>query len=1763
MDIREFRNKYPQYDSLSDDQLSRSVWNKWYKEKLDYDTFSRRFGVTKTVPQQVKETSQSLKEIQSFIAGGEKGNIPKDVHHPFEYDLMKRINRGELSPEDQYVVDMREIYKKPGTQEYKDKLARERTAKRLNERIDEITAKVQVPDDQKRRRQAAEEQRQKFIGKTWNRVERGTAMVVGGGLWLADQLTYLPAKVDPYIAKPLRNTVKEWNDRIRLALDSSEMQPVIDNTFDKYFGGAVETGPFLAAAIAPAVLSGGATLPSSLGGFLVAYGVEGNNIEQAALNQSKSWREARVRGIVGGVINGGIEIVGGHGGKYVKPLMLNKVATKIGKARYFSRRVLTTALAEGLKEELPQEAVAMILGADPPRNQDGSIDWYGAAKRLVDAGIMGTIIGGAFDVPFSAYGVSKLPDIGKQTAVSVGNGRIAAPGAVYAESRIRAEESGNTVNPWVRLNDKPGNAGRTLMMQFSSDLITKEEDPAAKSYYDKLYSTRPGYSRLGDTWEVPKWMGEIAHTVPDSDVYFVRDMAEAKEFLAKSGYDHIAFSALDVNKDHIKELAKDFEGDVSIGGYIDLKYFDDVKNAKTYKDVKEMTEDRGLEYKEGTNYTHFEGSRTIPRLCMSKGCLHKCAFCVVPKGVSEMSPEIMDMQADEIAKMDAKLVYLDDKTFGQSKNHDQLIRMYDRIKKKNPDFEGFIIQTTAAQMGKLDEQMMRDSHIKFVEIGVESYNDDILKANKKPANRKLIDAAANKARKLGVDLIPNIIIGLPQETAESYANTLQWIEDNADIISHLNIYNLALYEGTELAKSVGEKATLDDLNENKIKKSFHKEPEIHAAAAAEFYKLGSELLDTPLINDRLAPRTVDETIGAQYGFTSLQVNDILTKAEDRYRELKNKPVKKRSADQRKELAFLSRKRGDIEALIGDITSDKPLIKKLWKKPKLPSKKVLFRKGHQIPEQMGLTNEQRQNLMEIATGKRSMAEMSKEEMNKWVNYIEAELAARGETYVEQEPILPKLINQLRAISKQEAIAGAAIKLASGEMLTNGRTHGEILQNMAATGRKITNEEFTPDSSGFLTNRGKFVQPKEAYRIADKAGQIKSVEEGMLQEWIDRKHLVAEGIKFYAPGRKNRILNNRVTEYFKSKLSGLHSDFVRIERWLERLDGYERGPLHDTIWKRVKNADELRKVMISQNQEAFFRLIEESGNDATVWSGAKEQIVPGIELTPFEKIGVFLLAQNKHGFRYLTRGMAFSEEDIQAVEDALTEQELAIAEWLDQEYRAQWPVVRAAAMDVGIDPKVLEEELNYSPIMRTDYESEQDFVTLLAEQFNRQSLKPDEGFIKKRTEAVGKLELDAGVIYMVNVQRIETFKAMAPIARDLGKIFNNPEFKQAFNSATDENGMKILNQWLRDTIKGHLDGPRTKTAKIISTMRRNGIIYAIGWNIPSSLRQTLSGFNAMAVDPKMPKYMIDNLYKATSSKDGYKDIREFVISRSNLVRTRAYDRDLRRKWDAGRLAKRLQGKKPFDEKAVRWIRWMDDHTVTIAWKSMYDVALERGMAEDQAIEFADQNIARTQPMADMKDLPHFFRGGTIERLLSTFQNQINNNYNFYTHDIIGKWAAGKISSTEAGYRIMFSIVMPAILYGMIGRGRLPEDWKEVGVDIGTYPIASLMIVGRWITRMINGWSKSGTVGEIAPEEAIRAFNAAKRGDIRGIIQHGAAAIGAATGKIPAQAIRTTSGALDLISGTTDDPRRLVYTQWALEQSKEKKSTGKRKRLIGAPK
>lgn len=1649
----------------------------------------------KTVFEKLRETRDMLE--QANVEAEKAAKEPTKLELSRREGLFKSLpggwNAGRPAPMNEEPVTLGEklvnAYRAPVPQEEREVLAKGIIREEIDTIASALQSSAQRPHVAMRWTEEHEQLRGKFLAKTGRRLERGVVDMIGGAYHVADTL----AKVASFgtAGDSLADNAKMYSD----VLNTPEMQPVVENALDKYLGGAVEMSPFLASTMVPgfAVKLAG-KIPTSIGpvltgaikaltpaaNFLTTYGVEANHVYQLRKAAGDSEEEARVRGAITGIINGAIELRGGSGDKYFRRNAIKAATSKLGRFKYFSRKALRTALAEGLAEELPQEAVSMVLGKDTPRKADGTIDWGKSVDRMIDTAIMGTLIGGLVASPHVAMEAYSIPSLVRESTVPVSPTTVSIPGRTYAEARVRASSEVGGVNPWVKQKPTKTNKGRVLLVQFASDLLTEgTEDPRAKAYYDKLYARRSGYARLGDTWEVPKWMTEAANFVPDADVYFVRDLDEARRFLKSSGYDKIMFSALDINTPHIKQLSEGYKGKVVIGGYgANKAAFSGMENVQWYDSMEGMAKGEGYEYVPGVNLSHFEGSAVIPRLCLSEGCKHKCAFCVVKKGVTESSPELIRQQAEAIAQLDAKLVYLDDKTFGQAPNHKMLSELYWMIKERNPEFEGFIIQTTAAQFDRFSDEFLTDAHIKYVEIGVESYNDDILKELHKPHSTATIDLAVAKARRLKIALIPNVIIGLPQETPESYARTLAWLRANSDVISHINAYSLALYAGTEITqKTVGDTGVVpdQDINENAVAKSFHKNPEMHEAFARALYDLGNEALDQDAISQ--ANLTADQAIAEQYGIEPGRVEILMKQAEDRYRELKLMDTKKRTKKEKDELAFLSRSRNDIQALLDDITGTSPVTTLKLKSDKVSMtrpKDRLLDMGHGMAQQLGLTEEERRDIMLDMAGKNSMKKMTPEEMEQYVQYLEAMLDERGEKYEPKPAAYYEMIDQMESRPRTEEIE---------------------------------------------------------------------------------------------PGKKLR-------DSLKAMRVGLTKvawEFTRLDRLFEWLDGGSRdGWFKRTFYRPVVAANSARNTAIDADVYGFDEFVKSLGlNPGTMMSKAT-RINDRLELNAAERIGMFMLWMNDHGRKWLET-MKYTEQDIADIYDFMGgdgSPEVKVAEYMFNYYEAFWPILQRVAISVGIDEKSLQQEFLYSPIMLKDKMPEDqpnliDYFTNST--FAVPGTKPEQKFLEKRIgpKHGGKIETNAFVLFFNMVNRLNTFQHMAPTAYSLSKILNDLKFRESLDGATSGMGYDIVNRWLKHAVMGHGDKVNNIVLRSIIALRNSGVYYAIGYNVPSFLRQVVGTINTLSDNPQVLPHFMRTVVQSLTG--GHSDIYKQVVDKSELIRHRSLEEVLRKSWSKRTIEQRYGKGAKLNEMSMKMLHWGDLRSVTLSWWSMYQQKKAEGAAEEDAVNYAEEWLAKTQEVSDAVYLPDIMRNGVIAslyKILAPFTNQINNQLNLYMYD---NWQPIREHGTRGvpltAYKFLMTWIIPALLFGMIGRGRLPEDPKEVAKDLAEYPIATLLFVGDAVMYAVTGESKRGDLYEMGFTNAGQAVRSMLKGDIRGMTKNAARSVGilggaihpAMRGAVTAQTIRSIESAYDTVfSEEKPPPYSLVIGEYAAKVNKKKETS-----------
>jgi hypothetical protein len=618
---------------------------------------------------------------------------------------------------------------------------------------------------------------------------------------------------------------------------------------------------------------------------------------------------------------------------------------------------------------------------------------------------------------------------------------------------------------------------------------------------------------------------------------------------------------------------------------------------------------------------------------------------------------------------------------------------------------------------------------------------------------------------------------------------------------------------------------------------------------------------------------------------------------------------------------------------------------------------------------------------------------------------------------------------------------------------------------------------------------------------------------------------------------------------------NDSLTSIERFFERLDGREAGPNYK-FFMRLRDFAYARKEAAQVEVVKAEEKLREMGFKAE-WMSDVTTVRPGLELTTTQKMGVAMLAKNEKGRRNLVQGMKLTEAEVDGMFASLTRKQQQMVKYMEDFYETQWPMIVEAAKAAGVDPATLIKEAWYSPISRTDVDpSEQhDMMTVLFAPFQQETHMPEKRMLIERKKVAGEIELDAASLFLQNVARIEAFKIMAPLAADLSKVTSDQNYIKHLNRATYGEGGRILNKWIADSIRGQSVDSTQMAARISRHFRHSSMVYLLNHNVLISSKQWISIFQAMAADKNVSAAMLKNLPRLT---EDYAGLRTEVQQKSRMVRVRDFDREFQRKVDKESIERSMTGKKRIDESAVSWIKAVDGVTVILTWKSLYDVAIEKGKgkgkgkgnAEAEAIRYADKWVARTQPMGDAVDLPDFFRGGELAKTLTSFGRMPNQVYNLVAHDIIGAKRRGEITSTEAARRTLVGLVIPALIFGLMKRGRPQKDWKELAEDVALYPIGMVAVVGSWAVSAYQGFDQS-FIAMLPFQELVKAAKAAVKGDPKKFIIHALKTGGAATGRIGTQAIRTGEGAYDIATGQTRDPRRLLYSEYALTGGKKQPS------------
>jgi len=641
---------------------------------------------------------------------------------------------------------------------------------------------------------------------------------------------------------------------------------------------------------------------------------------------------------------------------------------------------------------------------------------------------------------------------------------------------------------------------------------------------------------------------------------------------------------------------------------------------------------------------------------------------------------------------------------------------------------------------------------------------------------------------------------------------------------------------------------------------------------------------------------------------------------------------------------------------------------------------------------------------------------------------------------------------------------------------------------------------------------------------------------------------------------------------SKWHGFWASQDRVRNIVRKLDNYmDGGPATRYIWDAIKKARSRKEqswnIMMRDVQKKW----ADGGVDIAKMQDTKRKDVivdkngKGFSVSDTERIGLYLVSKDKEANKKVSGWFEDNNIDSKKAFDAITksvesnEQEKLVADTIAEYFETRSPAFFAAAEIMGIEIEIIK---NYFPLLSVDPDlsTGEDVVELFLEHFENQLQVPGKQHTKKRTGGTDKVEWDAIKIFTRVSNRMESLIEVGPVAQQVYKLVKSKGMREAINDATFGKGADIIQKWIRDSARGTSAINTDALEKIISGLRTNAVQYTLGLKLfTSAPKAMLSFLNGLASEPAMIPYAMEVLAEYRTL-GGIKRIQDEVYSKSTIMENRNAERDIRTMWNDKTIRKFFAGKKlsPF---GLRYWSHTDAATANAIWLAAYRLARGRGknMSEADARIFADNRAQESQPMASVEDLPDVFRGSELSKAVTTFMGMLNTTQQYLKHDIIGEYRAGKISGTKASYRFMMGEVLPAMVLGVIVRGRLPETPGEMAEDLISYLIYPAIFLGRFLFNVATGnYDPVTTSISMMPlrafEEAVRTTAAVKKGDVPGIVEGAARTYGAATGQIPEQAIITARGAYDLATGESDDWRRLMRTESSLKYHASKKETSR---------
>ena len=717
------------------------------------------------------------------------------------------------------------------------------------------------------------------------------------------------------------------------------------------------------------------------------------------------------------------------------------------------------------------------------------------------------------------------------------------------------------------------------------------------------------------------------------------------------------------------------------------------------------------------------------------------------------------------------------------------------------------------------------------------------------------------------------------------------------------------------------------------------------------------------------------------------------------------------------------------------------VKRVFKEIKKGTDTAVQRARYQIAKKMGkkfpVTKVSEGMAKAVADGKISVADAAK----KNAQVFQQELQKRGAPTADIAKKARNIVGNKTSSGKELVVAniGADNKIYYGKP---GELHFNLSNQHSAAIRKKMNlkpGDATWKDTGFAVPGGKFLTREEALKLTkvkssigneldaldlrEQAGKVdissqdvtKSAEEVVnllkVEEGIGAitrsSGALADSPAIAALKAGNPNLLGKTAEGVRDMMLQIG----RPEMLVNWLDNFQPdGPNTKYIFNELVAADNYKLNEATRTKNVIMESLKGINlpkiyNKTLTVSGLKNAKGKLVKINRNEALDIYANSLNAHN-RQVLNNTGVSDAMIKHVEKVLSpEEKQAVHKLMEYFAKDQYPMVADIHKKAtGTDLEQEEYYWSLNNLEDVPVVSDLDDKMLFGAGKFTQST-PTQGFVKERIAdpslRIKKFDF-FGKVYKHHAN-VEHYKAYRLPLQRVNKYVNTPAWKDNVIAKFGPDYYKVTKKWLDDIAYGGGKSVNNIWDKSARALRSNFATSVLGFNLISASRQPASFLQGA----KMTGY-IEAIKSVTKFGVDPWEMVKTAEDKSTMMRYRGFTQEremqeiLSGRSPISRIFDKVGPYQGMKELSMSLILTVDKMTTSIIWDAGYNKALKSGMNEEMAVEAADRVVRRTQPMGKDLYLPHLYREGEWLKSLTMFTNQLNQNFNLVTEEMLKEYS-----------------------------------------------------------------------------------------------------------------------------------------------------------------